>query len=42
MLHFAARHGVRPMIERFKMSDLSTALARVREGKVRYRAVLEN
>jgi D-arabinose 1-dehydrogenase-like Zn-dependent alcohol dehydrogenase len=24
------------------MSDLNTALARVREGKVRYRAVLEN
>jgi len=42
MLHFAAQHGVRPMIERFKMSDLNTALARVREGKVRYRAVLEN
>jgi len=42
MLHFAAQHGVRPMIERFKMSDLNTALARVREGNVRYRAVLEN
>jgi uncharacterized zinc-type alcohol dehydrogenase-like protein len=42
MLHFAAQYGVRPMIERFKMSDLNTALARVREGKVRYRAVLEN
>ena len=42
MLNFAAEHGVRPMIERFKMSDLNTALARIREGKVRYRAVLEN
>jgi uncharacterized zinc-type alcohol dehydrogenase-like protein len=42
MLHFAAEHGVRPMIESFKMSDLNSALARVREGKVRYRAVLEN
>jgi len=33
MLHFAAQHGVRPMIERFKMSDLNTALARVPRGK---------
>jgi uncharacterized zinc-type alcohol dehydrogenase-like protein len=42
MLQFAARHGIKPIIERFKMSEVNEALTRVRDEKVRYRAVLEN
>jgi uncharacterized zinc-type alcohol dehydrogenase-like protein len=40
MLDFAARTGVRPMVELFDMSDINQAVARVRSGEVRYRAVL--
>jgi uncharacterized zinc-type alcohol dehydrogenase-like protein len=40
MLGFAARTGVRPLIERFAMADVNAALDRVRSGKVRFRAVL--
>jgi alcohol/geraniol dehydrogenase (NADP+) len=40
MLHFAARRGVVPMIEQFSFSDINTAIARVKSGQVRYRAVL--
>jgi uncharacterized zinc-type alcohol dehydrogenase-like protein len=40
MLDFAARTGVRPKVETFPMSSINTALARVRAGQVRYRAVV--
>lgn len=40
MLDFAARTGVRPMVERFPMDRINEAIARVRSGDVRYRAVL--
>ena len=40
MLTFAARTGVRPMVEFFPMSDINEAITRVRAGQVRYRAVL--
>lgn len=40
MLEFAARHGVRPMVETFAMGDADRALQHVREGRARYRAVL--
>jgi uncharacterized zinc-type alcohol dehydrogenase-like protein len=40
MLDFAARAGVRPLIERFPMAEVNAALDRVRSGKVRFRAVL--
>ncbi len=42
MLDFAARTGVRPMIERFKMADVNRAMDRLRSGKARYRVVLES
>jgi alcohol/geraniol dehydrogenase (NADP+) len=41
MLDFAARSGVRPIVERFKMADVNKALDHVRAGKPRYRVVLE-
>lgn len=39
-LRFAADRGIRPMIEVFPLADANHALARVRSGQVRYRAVL--
>jgi len=41
MLDFAARTGVRPIVETFKMADVNKALDHVRAGKPRYRVVLE-
>lgn len=40
MLDFAARTGVRPKVEIFDMSDINQAVARVRAGAARYRAVV--
>ena len=40
MLDFAARTGVRPLVEHFDMADINQAITRVRSGQVRYRAVL--
>lgn len=41
MLDFAARHGIAPQIERFPMSRVNDAIAHLREGKARYRVVLD-
>jgi uncharacterized zinc-type alcohol dehydrogenase-like protein len=41
MLDFAARHNVRPMIEKFPMADVNRAVAHLRSEKARYRVVLE-
>jgi alcohol/geraniol dehydrogenase (NADP+) len=40
MLAFTVRHGIKPMIEQFKMADVNAAVTHVREGKARYRVVL--
>lgn len=42
MLDFAARHGIRPMIERFPMtkSGVEEGMAKLRDGHMRYRGVL--
>lgn len=42
MLAFAAKNGVKPIIERFPHSKAEEALEKVRSGKIRFRAVLEN
>jgi uncharacterized zinc-type alcohol dehydrogenase-like protein len=42
MLDVAARHGVKAITERFAMAKANDAIARVKKGKVRYRAVLTN
>lgn len=42
LLTFAVEHKIHPDIELFKMQDVNTAIEKVRSGKVRYRAVLEN
>ena len=41
MLAFAARKGVKPMVEPFAMKDINDAVDRVRSGKARFRVVLE-
>ncbi|RUS18933.1 hypothetical protein BC937DRAFT_88154 [Endogone sp. FLAS-F59071] len=42
MLEFAARHNIKPMIEEYPMTakGAANAMQNVRDGKVRYRAVL--
>lgn len=40
MLEFAARHGIRPMVERYPLERVNEALDRLRSGKARYRVVL--
>ncbi len=42
MLDVADRHGVKAMTERFPMASANEAIAKVKKGKVRYRAVLAN
>ncbi|MFJ2175003.1 NAD(P)-dependent alcohol dehydrogenase [Streptomyces sp. NPDC087851] len=41
MLDFAARHDIRPEVETFPVTRMDEALAHVRNGRARYRAVLE-
>ena len=41
MLKFAARHNVQPMTEHYKMADVNEAFEKMRNGKPRYRIVLE-
>ncbi len=40
MLAFAARKGIKPMVEPFAMTDVNDAVDRVRSGKARFRVVL--
>lgn len=42
MLRFAAKHGIKPIIEMFPMTQAGVveAMAKLREGKMRYRGVL--
>lgn len=42
MLDVAARHRIRAITEKFPMAKANDAIAKVRKGKVRYRAVLAN
>jgi len=37
----AAAHGIRPMIERFRLEEVNEAHRRLRHNEVRYRAVIE-
>ncbi len=40
MLDFTARHGVKPMVEIFPMSQVNEAIQHLRDGKARFRVVL--
>lgn len=41
MLRISADQNIRPVIERFTASNANAAIAKVRENKIRYRAVLD-
>lgn len=41
MLEFSARHGISPMTEHFPMDQVNDALEHLKEGKARYRIVLD-
>lgn len=41
MLDFCVRHSISPMTEHFPMSEINTALDRLRSGSARYRVVLD-
>lgn len=40
MLDFAALHNIKPVIEKYKFSEVNEALAKVRNGGAKYRVVL--
>lgn len=42
MLEFCARHKILPVTEHFAMKDINKALQHLRDGKARYRIVLDN
>lgn len=42
MLDFAKRHEIQPVIEKFKMSEVNEAIARLESGNAHYRVVLCN
>ena len=42
MIAFCARHAIAPIIEKYPLSRVNDALARLRSGRARYRVVLEN
>jgi uncharacterized zinc-type alcohol dehydrogenase-like protein len=41
MMEFCARHGIQPQVESLPMYEINTAIARLRQGDVRYRFVLD-
>jgi uncharacterized zinc-type alcohol dehydrogenase-like protein len=41
MLDFAARHGIAPLVEHLPLTQVNEALERLRQGKPRYRIVLD-
>lgn len=40
MLEFAARHSIRPIVEKYGFDDINKAIAHLRSGKAHYRIVL--
>ena len=40
MLKIAADKNIKPMIEQFSFSDVNKAIKKIKENKIRYRAVL--
>jgi len=42
MVDFCARHDIAPVTETFPMSRVNDAIEHLRQGRARYRIVLEN
>lgn len=41
LLAFCARHQIKPLVEVLPMAEINTAIARLKQGDVRYRFVLQ-
>lgn len=41
MLDFVAKHHIKLQIEKFKLSEINTAISKIKAGEIRYRAILE-
>ncbi len=41
MFDFAVRHNIRAKVEEFPLNDVNTAIEKVRNNRIRYRAVLQ-
>jgi len=41
LLDFSSRHKITPQVEHFSMSKVNEAIAKLRNGKVRYRIILD-
>ena len=41
LLHLAALHGIRPLVERYPLEQVHDVFERLRANKVQFRAVLE-
>jgi uncharacterized zinc-type alcohol dehydrogenase-like protein len=41
MLEFSGRHQIEPQVESFALADVNDALEHLRQGKARYRIVLD-
>jgi uncharacterized zinc-type alcohol dehydrogenase-like protein len=41
MMEFAARHAIKPVVERFAMADVNDAFEHLESGRARYRIVLD-
>jgi alcohol dehydrogenase (NADP+) len=42
VLEFAAKHNVRPWVQKLPMRDVNEGIKIMLEGKARYRIILEN
>ncbi|MGP0630056.1 NADPH-dependent aldehyde reductase Ahr [Nitrospina sp. 32_T5] len=42
MLEFCRRHGIQPVVEQFRFSQVNDAIEKLKQGNVRYRAVLSH
>ena len=42
MLDFAAEHDIKPIIEEFTHQSANDAIKKIRDGSIRFRAVLKN
>ena len=40
MLDFCAQHNISPMTEHFKFSEINSAIEKLRNNRIRFRAVL--
>jgi uncharacterized zinc-type alcohol dehydrogenase-like protein len=42
MLEFCSKNNIRPWVEEFDMTEINTAIKKLKENKLKFRAVLKN